>query len=182
MYVQQTRNNLRLLEQQLEQARTDLSFYQKRFTNPDLLLRRFINDRAFRLRIAELEGRVAELEQRRSDAQEKLDEILTGPDELDLRVAETKTLLARQRFDRIAQEYADLLDGPDPDKLETAQASLAAAQAGLAAAQQRSNDLTIQAPFSGQVVQVQAKPGQWTTPGEGLVTSSRSVWLVSRFD
>lgn len=177
--IRRTRANLRLLDEQIEQAQRDLEYFQKRFSNPEAPLRHFMNDRAFRLRIAELEGQVAELEGRRSATEERLEDMLAGPDEIDLTLAKTELELARVEFERAVQEFTDLLAGPDPDTLELAQANLLAAEARQRASQQAADDLVLRAPFTGRIVRVHIQPGEWVRPGVPLIVlADLNHWQV----
>jgi multidrug resistance efflux pump len=122
---------------------------------------------------------VAYYERRYWDAKEKYDDLVTPPEAVDLALAQAslEEIEARQRqAERTLEKWRN---GPDPEALESAQAGLQAAQAHLDSAQVAARNFEITAPFSGDVLAVNAKPGEWAMPGQPLVTiADLSHWIV----
>lgn len=83
--------------------------------------------------------------------------------EYDLEVAQAK-------LDKAMQDYAVFSAGPDPDKLRLAQARQKNAENQLAAVQATLDHLTISAPFSGVVSQVNFHSGEWVLAGQPVLT------------
>jgi multidrug efflux pump subunit AcrA (membrane-fusion protein) len=82
--------------------------------------------------------------------------------EYDLEVAEAQ--LAKALAD-----YEILKAGPNPDKVQLAEARLANAQTQLAAAQAALEDLTLTAPFDSTVSMINKNSGEWVIPGETIL-------------
>lgn len=177
--IDQAHANLLLAQNQLENAREDLSKFQKKFDNKESLMSRYTNRRQFRLLLNSLEKNVAYRERRYWDAQERYDDLLAPPDPVDVSVAEAELASAQARVNKAKREQARLLNGPDPDELETAQARLQEAEARLAAAKSALEMTRLTAPISGVLVDLAIKPGEWALPGRRLaVVADLSEWIV----
>lgn len=98
------------------------------------------------------------------------------------------TLATAQFQAREAQERLnDLLNDPDPEDLELAEARLAQAQAQLAATTVSFNDTQIRAPFTGTITQKFATEGAFVTPTTSAsdassATSTAIVALASELE
>jgi multidrug efflux pump subunit AcrA (membrane-fusion protein) len=106
----------------------------------------------------------------REDMKEALDEAQAAYNsavkrlqyEYDLEVAEAQLAKA-------LSDYEILKTGPDPDKVQLAEARLANAQTQLAAAQAALEDLTLTAPFDSTVSMINKNSGEWVIPGETIL-------------
>lgn len=159
--IAQAYANLKLAENKLSITREDLEKAQKRFKNKKSLIWRFTNQRQFKLRLTLLEQEVAVLERRLMDAQQKYNDLLAPPDEIDLALAQTRLGQIQAHLNRLEQQRNDLLAGPDPDELQVAQARLNQAQARLAAAKMALEDVQVKTPMDGVLVELKAKAGEW---------------------
>lgn len=74
-------------------------------------------------------------------------------------------------------------DGPDPDVLSLATASLDQAQGQLRAAERAINDIELTAPFAGQIVQVELTEGALISPEHmAIVVADMSEWVLETND
>jgi multidrug resistance efflux pump len=91
--------------------------------------------------------------------------------------------IARDRLNQKQAYYELLLQGPDPKKMEAAQARLNAAQAELAQAQDSLAQRELKAPFSGEIVDVAVSPGEQVTAGEMVMQlADFSQWIIETDD
>lgn len=177
--IEQAYANLKLSENRLNIAREDLEKAQKKFRNKKSLIWRFVNQRQFKLQITLLEQEVAAHQRRYLDAQEKYNDLLAPPEEIDLALARTRLDQIQARLSRLQGQRYDLLNGPDPDELEAAQARLNLAQARLASAKTALEKVQITAPMDGILVDLKAKPGEWLPQGMPFaVIADLSSWKV----
>ncbi len=177
--IEQAYANLKLSENRFITAQKDLEKAQKRFKNKKSPIWRFINQRQFKQRLTLLEQEVADRERRYLDALEKYQDLLNPPDEIDLALARTHLDHIQARLNQLQRQRSDLLSGPDPDELETAQARLNLAEARLASAKTALQNAQITAPMAGVLVDMQAKPGEWLPGGTPFaVIAELSRWKV----
>jgi multidrug efflux pump subunit AcrA (membrane-fusion protein) len=78
--------------------------------------------------------------------------------------------VAQAQLDKARHDYEVLSAGPDPDKLRLAEARQTNAENQLSAAQAALGQLTITAPFSGVVSQVNFHSGEWVVAGQPVLT------------
>src|SRR5690606_16383574 len=157
----------------------DLAKTQKYYNNKNHFLWMFMNARQFKLRITQQEGHIAELERLVSDRKEKLDDLLSPPDEIDVAMAAAQVEVLNARVADLERRVEVLSTGPDPDELELAQTRLETADAGLAAAQAALRQAQIIAPAAGRVVSVNVKAGEWMPAGEPrIVLADLEHWEV----
>jgi HlyD family secretion protein len=126
------------------------------------------------------------------DANKQLNYVLQGPDSIKVAQAKANIVQLQAQLAK-AQTDAEKLkanNGVDPDKLKaaqdevtaaeervaaaqarivTAQAGLPAAQANLSSAQAALNDLTLTAPFAGNIVELNVGAGESVLPGQVVV-------------
>lgn len=177
--IEQARSNLMMAEKRLERAREDLAKTQKYYNNKNHFLWMFMNARQFKLRITQQEGHIAELERLVSDRKEKLDDLLSPPDEIDVAMAAAQVEVLNARVADLERRVEELSTGPDSDELELAQKRLEKAEAGLAAAQVALRQAQIIAPAAGRVVSVNVKAGEWMPAGEPrIVLADLEHWEV----
>ena len=177
--IDQAYANVKLAENQLADARHDLDKVQRRFNNKNSIYWLFINQRQFKLRITLLEAELADHERRFQDAQDKYQDLLAWPDEVDLALAQSRLEQAEAELERLQDEREELLSGPDADDLQLAQARKQAAQYRLAATQVTLASTELRAPIDGVVVDIQAKPGEWLSAGQAaVILADLTQWVV----
>jgi multidrug efflux pump subunit AcrA (membrane-fusion protein) len=105
------------------------------------------------------------------EAQEEYNEKVRARDELviELESTEARWQSALAVYEQAQRDYADLLDGPDPDQVALAEARVAAASAQVNAAVEQIENLTLSAPFYGVVTDVMISKGEWAAPGQPVV-------------
>jgi HlyD family secretion protein len=110
-------------------------------------------------------------DQTRKDLKEALDEAQADYNTAVRRLQYEYDLeVAQAQLDKARHDYEIYKAGPDPDKLRLAQARQTNAQNQLAAAQAALGQLTITAPFSGVVSQVNFHSGEWVVAGQPILT------------
>lgn len=175
--------NLRLAQRQLENAQSDLRKAQKRYDNKSSIIWYFINQRTVRLHLAQLEGAVVKAQRRYDDAAEKLDELQSPPDAVDVAVAAAGLQAAQSRLADAQRRAAELQDGPRQEELELARLRLQSAQAAQLAAQEALEALRLKAPFDGVVVAAPVEAGEWLAAGQEVVLlADTSAWDVEAAD
>jgi multidrug resistance efflux pump len=91
--------------------------------------------------------------------------------------------IARARLNQAKAKYELLQNGPDPKKLEAAQARHKAAEAGLAEAQALLDQRELKAPFSGVIVDVAFSAGEQVNAGETVMQlADFSEWFIETDD
>lgn len=83
---------------------------------------------------------------------------------------ETNLHEAETRLDETMKDYQDLLAGPDKDKLEAADARVAASDAAIAAANANLDNLELKSTIDGMVVKNDLIVGQSVSPGVPVMT------------
>lgn len=158
-----------LLRDQLEEAQKDFARYSNK---PEDDVQR-----------ATYLSRLADAQRKYDNAVSLLNNLEGSATEIDQAIAEAELALAEARLQTVEQDYAALEDGPDPDELAKAQSRLKAAEARLAAAEAGQEDLTLMAPFTGEVVDLSLKAGEQVAPGQpAVVLADFSRWLVETDD
>ncbi len=93
--------------------------------------------------------------------------------------ADSRLALDRAKLEELMRKYAIQKDGPDPEAVKIAQASLDNAKAKLDAARASLDELELRAPFTGTVISQDLKMGQYVTPGAIVVIlADFSRWRV----
>ena len=107
----------------------------------------------------------------REDLKEKLDDAQGSYNSAVKRLEYETTLEeALSRRSEALKDYQKLLQGPDPDAVEAADARLAAANANLDAAQAARENLDLVATIDGTVVKQDLVTGQQVTAGQPVMT------------
>jgi HlyD family secretion protein len=104
-----------------------------------------------------------ELAQSRETRDQKLAALnwyLGNPDALELATADADIEVADALVKKLEIDWQNLEDGPDPDKLEVAEARLVNAQAQYDAAKKALSDIELITPFRGQIAQNNLKIGE----------------------
>jgi HlyD family secretion protein len=110
-------------------------------------------------------------DQTRKDLKEALDEAQSDYNTAVRRLQYEYDLeVAQAQLDKARHDYEVLSAGPDPDKLRLAEARRTNAENQLAAAQATLDQLTISAPFSGVVSQVNFHSGEWVVAGKPILS------------
>jgi HlyD family secretion protein len=142
----------------------------------------------------------AVLQQKLAEAQKVYDaavrnyNALTGTsDGFDISQAEAELAIANAQLAQAEEDYAELIEGPDPDQVALAEARIAAAevqiaaadqhiltaQANLAAAVARLEDLDLVATISGTIVELDLIAGEQVVPGSPVIQiADFSSWHV----
>lgn len=85
--------------------------------------------------------------------------LLGRPDEQEVSEADARVLLAQASLEDAEREWNRLKDGADPDDIAAAEARIAALEATL-------DQVSMEAPFSGTLTEVNARVGDQVAPGE----------------
>jgi HlyD family secretion protein len=83
---------------------------------------------------------------------------------------EYKLDVAKANLKSAMEDYNKLKDGPAADKVAAAEANIKNSEARLAAAQASLKDLQLVAPFSGTIVSLDLKTGQFIAAGSPILT------------
>ena len=83
---------------------------------------------------------------------------------------ETNVETAQTQLDEAIKDFDKLSKGPDPDKVEAAQARIKAAEASLASAHANLDNLELTSTIDGTVVKLDLKVGQNVSPGAPVMT------------
>lgn len=119
--IDAARSTVVLAKDRLEKAQKDFRPYENK-----------AEDNVVR---AMLQSKVAETQKQYDAAVTRLNNLLGTANRFDLNLAQSNLFLAQAQFSDAQRTYDTLADGPDPDRVELAQARLATAQAHLALAQ-----------------------------------------------
>jgi multidrug efflux pump subunit AcrA (membrane-fusion protein) len=177
--IDQAYANMLLAKERLAKVKEDYRKAEQKFANHKNPIWMFVNRHRFKLLLNQMGKVVAYYENRYTDAKEKYEDRTAPPDAIDLALAEASLAEVEARLSQAEREVEKWRNGPDPDALESAQARLRAADARLTAAQTAAANVELTAPISGEVVAVDAKAGEWVTPGQPLVTiADLSQWIV----
>jgi len=177
--IDQAYANLLLAEEQMAKIKEDYRKVEQKFDNRKNPMWMFVNRHRFKLLLTQMGKAVAYYERRYWDAKEKYEDLSAPPEAVDLALAEASLVEAEARQRLAERTLEKWRNGPDPDALETAQAGLQTAEARLVSAQTAARNLELTTPISGEVVAVNAKPGEWAIPGQPLVTiADLSQWVV----
>jgi HlyD family secretion protein len=127
-----------------------------------------------------------ELAQSREDRDQKLAALnwyLGNPDALELATADADIEVADALVNKLETDWENLESGPDPDKLEIAQARLVNAQAQYDAANKGLSDIELIAPFRGQIAQNNIKIGELPPVGTpSMIIADLSLFKIETTD
>jgi HlyD family secretion protein len=177
------RANLLLAGNQLEKVQDELRKAQKKFDNRSSPIWYFVNQRTFRLLLAQLEGEVAQAQRRYDDAAEKLDDLQAPPDAVDVAMAQAGVQESQAKIKDALRRLEELADGPRPKALEQARSRQHSAQAAQRAALQAQEALSLKAPFDSVVVDVTVEPGEWLGARQSAILLAKAAgWIVEARD
>lgn len=181
--IDQAYSNLLLAERRLEDIQEEIRKTENKFANKKSLWWWFLDSRDFKQILTNLDKSRANAERRVIDARQKYDELREPADPLDLAMAESDLAIAQARVTELGREISALQNGPDPDEVMLAEARLRAVQAKLTAAQRAHIERELVAPFSGKVVAMEVKTGEWAEAGQVLVQlADTTSWIVESDD
>ena len=181
--VDQAYANMLLAENALNKGRDNYSRTEKKFANPNHFLWLFFNRRQVRLLLTSMERSVISMQERYEDSIKKYEDLTAPVDEIDLAIAEADLARAESRLKDAEKKHVSLVDGPNPDDVATAQARITVAEAILRASQNALQELELVAPFTGTVVELNVKSGEWVELGHPLVVLAElSEWVVETED
>jgi len=167
--IEQARANVAIAKEKMKKARDAYEPYAKK--PEDNLVR------------AALLSKKAQAEKEYEAAVRRLNNLLSGVNEIEAAQAEAQLALAQAQLAFAQRYYAELENGMDADALALAQARLENATAQLAAAQAAAQDLELRAPFSGTLVTNDLKVGEYVFPGTPVVIlADLSQWQVETHD
>ena len=166
--------NLILAEDQVDRAQREFNKYSGRGDDDPV--------RALAL------SNLSAARQQRDAIQRQLNWYTGQPDTIDQAILDAEVAFAQVQLEEAEEEYAMLLEGPDPDlvalvqeRIDNALAQLAAAEAALADYEELAPELT--APFAGTVVKQELKVGENAVPGQvAVVLADLSRWYVETED
>jgi multidrug resistance efflux pump len=177
--VEQAHANLLLLEKAIQRARKDLRRAEKLWNDPQNFIWWFVSRHNFKLNLVLMRGRIAQLEGKYEDDLDRYNDLKKPVDEIDLGQAEADLAAANANVEKAARDREALLHGPDSDDLARAQARIRSAERALRAVQAAFAGRELHAPFAGQAVNIPAKAGEWTQPGQPvMVIADLSEWNV----
>lgn len=168
-----------LAEDVLDKAKEDFEPYENK--PEDNLMR------------ANFQTRLAEAQKAYDAAVRRYNGLKDPSNTFDISQAEDSYSIAQARLEQAQKDYDELVDGPDPDDVALAEASIqaadariataegrvSAAEANIAAAQAALDNLGLTAPFDGSVVNLDLIVGQQVAPGAPVVLlADFSKWYI----
>jgi HlyD family secretion protein len=168
-----------LAEDVLDKAKEDFEPYENK--PKDNLMR------------ANFQTRLAEAQKAYDAAVRRYNGLKDPSNAFDISQAEDSYKIAQARLEQAQKDYDELVDGPHPDEVALAEASIQAAQAriataegrlstaeaNIAAAQAALDNLELTAPFDGTVVNLDLIVGEQVAPGVPVVLlADFSEWYV----
>jgi len=170
-------------EHYLQKVTDNLEYYQKRFKNKHSLIWDFIDKNTFKDLIQNLEIEQDRAQLRLDDARERYEDLVNHPDEIELAKATADLGLVDARIADIQRQIAKLENGPDPDKVASAEARRKAAQVALEAAQRALTNSQIVAPFTGQIAELSVSEGEYVEANQPVVVlADLSQWEIETDD
>lgn len=165
-------------EDELEDARTAVADAQKELNTAKTDFEPYKDLPVDNAQRKDAQKTLDDAEQAYSDAVLKRDEIINARAlaEANLALAKSQQAEALRRFERT--------DGAvDPDALNLAELRLQAAESAQAAAQAALDNLTLEAPFAGTVIDINVLPGELTaTSNWAVLLADTSAWYVRTSD
>lgn len=152
-------------------------------------------------RQAEATG-VTVAEQRVADAAAAYDRAVKNTDSDDLAAAQAEVADAQARLDKLRGDeragaiamaeaalaeaqanLAKLTAGATATRLAEARAEVSRSEAALQAAQAQLDELSLRAPFAGQIASVEIRPGEYVNPGATIINlGDPSAWQIETTD
>ena len=181
--VDQAYANMILAENALDKLRDELQRTEKQFANKNNPILFFISNRQVKLILTVMERNVVSAQRRYEDSTRKYEDLKAPADPVELAQAEADLSVAQARLAEAERQTAALHDGPDPDEVAAAQARIQVAETALAASKSALMEVELLAPFSGQVVDVGVKAGEWVEVAQPVVVlADMTDWIVETSD
>jgi multidrug resistance efflux pump len=181
--IDQVHANLLLAENRLKDINKEIQKVEKKFANKKSPWWWFLDQRDFKQLLNNLDKSRAYAERRHIDAQQKYNDIREPVDPVDLAMAESELAIAQARVIELEREIQALQNGPDPDDINLADARIKAAEATLVAAETAYKERELIAPFTGKVVDLKKKAGEWAEANQALIQlADTSQWIVESDD
>ncbi|MGB2897573.1 MAG: HlyD family efflux transporter periplasmic adaptor subunit [Anaerolineales bacterium] len=105
----------------------------------------------------------------RDSALRNLNWYLGHPTETDQAILDAKLSITEAELGVAEENWARVMDGPDPETLEQAEARVATANAQVKAAEAALSMLVLEAPFAGTISEVYTQEKEWVAPGQPLI-------------
>lgn len=117
------------------------------------------------------------------DKLDRYNDLLNHPDQIKLAQARADLDHIQARIAEAERNIADLRNGPDPDKVAAAHASLNAAQTSLTAAQSALKNSELVAPLPGEIADLTIHAGEWVEANQQVVVlADLSQWKIETDD
>ncbi len=161
--------NLVLAQEEVDRAQKEYSKYSGRSADdPQRALAR---------------AKLADARKLRDSIQRNLNWYLGYPTNIEQAMLTADVALAEARVNDAERTVERCQDGPDPDLVEAAEARLFNAEAALTAALAAQDNLVLEAPFDGVVVEVHTSAFEWIAPGQpALLLADLSSYYVETTD
>ncbi|HWQ84526.1 MAG TPA: HlyD family efflux transporter periplasmic adaptor subunit [Anaerolineales bacterium] len=167
--IDEAEANVIILEDKLKKAQDDYAQYANK--KKDSVVR------------ATYQTKLADAQRKYDNAVSLLNNLTGNPAELDIAIAEANLAVAQAQLAIDEKKYADLQNGVAPDDLAAAETRLRAAEMAQVAAQAALDNLSLVAPFSGTVADLQLEVGEQVALGKAVATLvDFSVWVVETTD
>lgn len=167
----------------IDTATADLVFLKDQLDDAQEKYGPYRNKPEDNLKRAELLSKLADAQAKYDNASRLLNNLQGSPNDLDMAIAEANLAVAQAQLAFAEDNYAKVKDGPDPDAMASAHAHLVAADAGLTAARSALDDIDLAVPFSGTIVDLNAKVGEQVAAGAPVgVLADFSQWRVETDD
>jgi HlyD family secretion protein len=116
---------------------------------------------------------------RRNVTAAQLDYLTNKPPQQEIDEADAKLQVAKDEMALAQKKVDELSNGPDPDELALDQLNVKNAQAKLDNAKKDLTSLELRAPFSGTIVTLSFKKGEFENPGQnGATLADLTKWQV----
>ncbi len=172
-----------MAEKRLQKAGEDLEKMEKRYKNKSNIMWQFLNKKQFKDLLEQMRRARLSAEDRYYDVLDRYNDLKNHPDEIELAKATADLGLVDARIADLQGDIAMLEKGPDSDKVASAEARRKAAQVALEAAQLALNNSEIEAPFSGQIAEMNVTQGEWVEANQPVILlADLNHWEVQTDD
>jgi multidrug resistance efflux pump len=167
--IDSARADVILLKDRLDNAREDYQPYEKKEDD--------------NVKRATFLSKLADAQEAYNNAVRLMNNLQGSASELDTAIAEADLAVAQAQLELAEQKYEKVQGGPDPDDLAAVEARIKAGEANLAAAQAALENIELEAPIGGSVVDLGLKVGEQVSPGQPVVVlADITQWVVETDD
>jgi HlyD family secretion protein len=145
---------------ELDEAIENLEYWQLHTTRARIS--GFLSRGFYLQRLTDAERGVNAAQEAYDVAVEEYENLLNGPDPVDVAVAEANLAVAADVLADAQADYADIAAGPTQSEIEALEAAVAAAEAVLEAK-------NITAPISGEITLIHHQPGDLVAAGDAVI-------------